>query len=383
MRMVRLGIRRWIAPWCVAAVACATACGSHGDEPLATVGDHAVTDREFAAYLQFRSLSPRGDDATQEALDEYLRREALSTAIESTDLLDQAQIDAELQEFRREMLISRYFDRYLRTAVTDDAVQNYYNEHAAEYEDREVHASHILIRTNRRMSEEERQAASTRAQEAYAQLQSGRDFAEVATQYSEDAVSAARGGDLGWVREGAIDTRFSERVFATEPGTYSEPFETPFGFHIVRVVEAVATRRRPLSAVEGDIRYQLRALARDAEVERLRALVTIDERAGGFRPPAHEEEESSPQDDEAPPHAGPAHHGAEDHEGDHEGDQAPSEPAPSHAVPAHEMPPPPPPPPPTDLPPPAAAHAPPATTARPPATGAAPPSTVAVDPRGV
>lgn len=378
MRIVRSELRRWITPSCVAAIAWIASCGSHGDEPLATVGEHTVTDREFASYLQFRSLAPRGDQATQEALDEYLRREALSTAIESTDVLDQAQIDAELQEFRREMLISRYFDRYLRTAVTDEAVQNYYNEHASEYEDREIHAAHILIRTNRRMTEEERQAASTRAQEAYAQLQSGRDFAEVATQYSEDAVSASRGGDLGWVREGAIDARFSERVFETAPGTYSEPFETPFGFHIVRVVEAVATRRRPLSAVEGDIRYQLRALARDAEVERLLGAVTISEREGGYRPPAPEESTHG-ESDQTPgahtPERDHAEHGSADHAGDH------AEPPPSDDPVAHDTPTAPPPPPPPVPPVPSEPAAPPPTQAAPP--HAPPPSTAAVDPRGV
>jgi peptidyl-prolyl cis-trans isomerase C len=228
-------------------------------------------------------MSPRGEEATQEALDEYLRREALTQAIEGTDVLEQAAIEAELRELRKEMLISRYFDRFLRTAVTDDAIQNYYNEHAADYEDHEVHAAHILVRTNRRMSEEERQAASTRAQEAYAQLQTGRDFAEVAAQYSDDAVSSSRGGDLGWVRENAIDPRFSERAFATEAGAYTEPFETPFGWHIVKVLEAPATRHRPLSTVEGDIRYQLRAEAREAEIQRLLGTVEIAQREGGFR----------------------------------------------------------------------------------------------------
>ena len=263
----------------------ATSCGGGGSDPLARVADRTITDEEFAAYLRFRAMQPRGDDAMQEALDEYLRREALASAIEDSDLLDQDVIEAELREFRKEMLISRYFDRFLRTAVTDDAVQNYYNEHAADYEDREVHVAHILIRTNRRMSDEERQAAQTRAQEAHSQLTSGRDFAEVAAQFSEDAVSASRGGDLGWVREGAIDARFSERAFATEAGAFTEPFETPFGFHVVSVLEAPTTRRRALAAVEGDIRFQLRAEARAAETERLLGTVRISEREGGYRAP--------------------------------------------------------------------------------------------------
>lgn len=270
---------------CIALGAILSCCGGSGDEPLARVGERSIADDEFTAYLRFRSMTPREGEQTDEALDEYLRREALADAIAVTDALDQDLVEAELREFRKEMLISRYLDRHLRTSVTDEAVQNYYNTHASEYEDREVHVAHILVRTNRRMSDEERQAALTRAQEAHSQLQTGRDFAEVAAQFSEDAVSSPRGGDMGSVREGAIDPRFSERAFALEAGAYSEPFETAFGYHIVKVLEAPATRRRPLSAVEGDIRYQLRAEAREAEIERLVGTVEVDRREGGYRRP--------------------------------------------------------------------------------------------------
>ena len=264
----------------------AVACGGGSDaEPLARIGERTVDDAEFAAHLRLRSISPRGDEATQEALDEYLRREALTDAIEQTDVLDRELVEAELRAQRSEMLLSRYFERFLRTAVTDDAVRNYYESHASEYEDREVHVAHVLVRTNGRMSDAERQAARARIDEAHAALVAGRPFAEVAAQHSEDAVSSSRGGDLGWVREGAIDARFSERAFATEAGAFTEPFETPFGFHVVSVLEAPTTRRRALAAVEGDIRFQLRAEARAAETERLLGTVRISEREGGYRAP--------------------------------------------------------------------------------------------------
>ena len=196
--------------------------------------------------------------------------------ITGEELLDNELVQAELNEFRKEMLISRYFEKFLKEKVTDQAVRNYYNTHAGDYEERKAHTAHILIRTNRKMKEPERKAKLTTAQEAYSQIRSGKDFGEIAKEYSEDKVSAKKGGDLGWLKEGSIDPRFSKTVFELEPGAVSKPFETPFGFHIVRLIEGPKVVKRPFDAVAGDIRYQLRNKAKKAELERLMAKAKIE-----------------------------------------------------------------------------------------------------------
>ncbi|MAC29641.1 MAG: peptidylprolyl isomerase [Myxococcales bacterium] len=251
---------------------------------LATIGDEELTEAEFEAFLRFKRVSLRSDEQSERVLGELVEREALAQAIEAHGDLDTALLEAELREFRKEQLISRYFDRFLRTAVTDESIRNYYETHADEFEDRKVHVAHVLVRTNRRMTEEERQAALTKAREAYAKLQAGEPFAAVAAEYSEDRVTAQRGGDLGWVREGTISPRFSERAFALEQGGVAEPFETPFGYHVLTVLEAPQTVRRPLEAVQADIRARLRQEAKEAEVERLRGLVETEVSEEGSAP---------------------------------------------------------------------------------------------------
>jgi peptidyl-prolyl cis-trans isomerase SurA len=59
----------------------------------------------------------------------------------------------------------------------------------------------------------------------------------VATSVSEDTVSAADGGDLGWVRPEDFVPEFSEKLESLEMGTLSEPFRTRFGWHIVEVTD--------------------------------------------------------------------------------------------------------------------------------------------------
>jgi len=242
-----------------------TGCGND----VGSVGGRGISKEEFNTYLKFKRI-PEGDAKQRElVLNEYLEREALSTAIEKEGFLDEKAIQMELNEFKKEMLISRYFEKYLKDKVSDEAVQNYYNTHAAQYEERRVHVAHILIRTNSAMKDAERKAKLTSAQQAYSLIKSGKDFAETAKKFTEDKISAQKGGDLGWLKQGVVDPNFSKRIFELQAGEVSEPFESAFGFHIVKVLEAPTLVKQPFNAVAGDIRYQLRNETKKAEVDRL------------------------------------------------------------------------------------------------------------------
>jgi peptidyl-prolyl cis-trans isomerase C len=265
---------RWILVAWMAAAALLVAC--RGGDELAEVNGKEITRAQFDAYLKFKRLPVDSDKRRQALLDQYLEREALAGVIEKEGKLDKALIDAELNEFRKEMLISRYFERYLDEQVGDDAVRNYYNAHAADYQERKARVAHILFRVNPGMSETERKAKLTAAQEAYSRIKAGEDFAKVAESTSEDTISARKGGDLGWIKEGAIDPRFSETVFGMEAGAVSEPVKTAFGFHIIKLLEGPMVVKRPFEAVKGDIRYQLRNQAKAAELKRLLAESSIE-----------------------------------------------------------------------------------------------------------
>lgn len=245
-------------------------CSSEPDAiAIAMVGDKAITQQQFDDYLAFKRINANDEVKYNNALEQYVERETLAAAIEKTALLDSGMIEAELNEFRKEMMISRYFETYLKDVVSDQAIVNYYNANASHYESKQVHVAHLLFRTNRNMGETERQAKLTAANEAYSKIKAGEDFSEVAKQYSEDTISGKKGGDLGWLKQGAIDQRFSEKVFSMSVNDISEPFESSFGFHIAMLLEGPVVTKQPYDAVKGDIRYQLRNQAKEAELKRL------------------------------------------------------------------------------------------------------------------
>jgi peptidyl-prolyl cis-trans isomerase C len=257
------------------ALALTIGCGK-SDQDLARIGDRKVSKSEFEAYLRYKRVPSTDPKRLARALDDYLQRGALAQAVEQEKLLDATALTVELDELKKEMLLSRYFEKFLSERVGEDAVRNYYNAHQSEYEEKKAHVAHILVRTSEGMDESTRNAAYTRAQEAYAKIRAGGDFGEVAKAYSEDRLSGPKGGDLGWVKQGAIDARFAAAVAKLKAGEVSEPFLSQFGYHIVKLLEGPTVIKQPLEAVAGDIRHLLRQQAKEAELKRLTAKVKTE-----------------------------------------------------------------------------------------------------------
>lgn len=97
----------------------------------------------------------------------------------------------------------------------------------------QTHVRHILVKLSEVMSEKE---ALHKLQTVKERLDNGGDFAELAKQYSEDG-SASAGGDLGWVSPGDTVPQFEKVMNELPPNVVSEPVRTPFGLHLIQVLD--------------------------------------------------------------------------------------------------------------------------------------------------
>lgn len=98
----------------------------------------------------------------------------------------------------------------------------------------QTHARHILIKLSEVVSEDEAKHRLNTVRERL--VNGGADFPEMARQYSEDG-TAANGGDLGWVNPGDTVPPFEKAMNELQPGEISEPVRSPFGFHLIQVLE--------------------------------------------------------------------------------------------------------------------------------------------------
>jgi peptidyl-prolyl cis-trans isomerase SurA len=97
----------------------------------------------------------------------------------------------------------------------------------------QTHTRHILVRLNEVVSEAD---AKQRLANLRERIDNGADFAELARLQSEDA-SSSRGGDLGWLSPGDTVPEFERAMNALEPGQVSGPVQSPFGWHLIQVLE--------------------------------------------------------------------------------------------------------------------------------------------------
>ncbi|MQY51488.1 molecular chaperone SurA [Rhodocyclus tenuis] len=97
----------------------------------------------------------------------------------------------------------------------------------------QTHARHILIKVNEVVSESE---ARHKLEGLRDRLVNGGNFAELARLYSQDG-SAPKGGDLGWIYPGDTVPEFERAMDALKPGEVSQPVQSPFGFHLIEVLE--------------------------------------------------------------------------------------------------------------------------------------------------
>jgi len=113
---------------------------------------------------------------------------------------------------------------------------------------RQTRARHILIKVNELVASEEARHKLAGLKE---RLDNGADFAELARLYSND-LSAAKGGDLGWLYQGDTVPDFERAMDALKIGDTSQPVQSPFGWHLIQVLERK-------NAEAGDERKRLQA----------------------------------------------------------------------------------------------------------------------------
>lgn len=126
----------------------------------------------------------------------------------------------------------------------------------------QTHARHILIKIDELTTDED---AVRRLKQLRLRIEGGADFGDLARANSTDAVSAADGGDLGWVSPGDLVPKFEQVMNSLKPGEISEPFRTRYGWHIVQVLG-----RRKHDSTDDIRRARAREAIRKRKVEEAR-----------------------------------------------------------------------------------------------------------------
>jgi peptidyl-prolyl cis-trans isomerase C len=155
-----------------------------------------------------------------------------------------------------------------KIAVTDAEVEAFYKTNTERFKQSDsVHATHILIAVPAQAPPDAKAQAKVKAEAILKQLKAGADFATIAKAQSQDPGSAPNGGDLGFFQKGQMTPAFEEAAFKLKIGGMSGVVETPFGFHIIKVLEKRGARTAPFAEVSGQIKDFLTQGQREQKLE--------------------------------------------------------------------------------------------------------------------
>jgi parvulin-like peptidyl-prolyl isomerase len=211
------------------------------DKVIISVGDSKITAAQFNALIEMlpdqNRAAIKSAAGRRQFADEIVRVLILADEGKRRKLDQTADYKAQTQFQAENLLAGKAFAAIGRASDTE--LRKYFEEHKAEFE--QVRARHILIRATgspvpldpgkKELSDAE---ALAKAQELRKKIMGGADFAQVATEESDDGSKSA-GGDLNFFRRGQLVPPFEQAAFGLKVGEVSQPVKTPFGYHLIKV----------------------------------------------------------------------------------------------------------------------------------------------------
>jgi peptidyl-prolyl cis-trans isomerase C len=236
-----------------------------------------LSSANFDAYLKLKGIPNTPGSRLDRAKETFVERTALAEAISKQTLLDNAAIEAELRDFRNELLITRYFEKYAVTKVTPEAVRQYYEKNPDQFTERRAHIFQIRFPIRPEMGEAQRKTQFSRAVDTFNKLKAGAPFAAPPRDPAETAETAPSGADMGWVFFPQMERAVADAVAGQKKGTITPPISTASGYLIVKLMEDPVENRKTFEEVEESVRYRLKLDEKNKETERLLALVAKKE----------------------------------------------------------------------------------------------------------
>lgn len=144
--------------------------------------------------------------------------------------------------------------------VSEEAVNAYFSAHQDEFsQPEERKASHILISLTADASDEEKRSAREKAENLLEKVkQDPEQFAEIASEHSNDPGSASLGGDLGFFGRGVMVKSFEDKIFSMQLNEVSDIVETNFGFHVIKLTDIKEAKHQNLEDVREQIEDKLK-----------------------------------------------------------------------------------------------------------------------------
>ncbi len=229
---------------------------------VATIGDLTITEADlaFAAEdLQQELQQVPAEERRAFLVTVLIDMKVMAKAAKDAGMADNALFKRRLAYLEERTLRRDYFTQKIAASVTEDSIKAAYDEYVKAFKPvEEVHARHILVAT-----EEEAKAVK-------AELDGGKPFEVLAMEKTTDPSGKQNGGDLGFFSKGMMVPEFEAVAFTLEPGKISDPVQSQFGWHIIKLEEKRMSAPPPIEQLQQQLGQQVMFKAFDASVAALK-----------------------------------------------------------------------------------------------------------------
>ncbi|MBN2281317.1 MAG: peptidylprolyl isomerase [Candidatus Marinimicrobia bacterium] len=242
-----------------------------GNDTLLRLGNKYYSLLDFFEVNSKEQFLKIPEESKIKHIENWSENQLFLKAAEDKDYFkNNEKIKEDLENYKKQADIKYYLDRtILDSIITENILKDYYEKMAIE-----VNASHILLQHNgvKQNMQRTREEALNLANIITEKARSGEDFAALSKKYSEDTGSKET-GNLGYFGPGKMVKEFEEAAFAMDRNEISNPVETQFGFHIIKVLDKRKKPVKPFNEERSNITNKLVAKYRGELQENYRKKV--------------------------------------------------------------------------------------------------------------
>jgi parvulin-like peptidyl-prolyl isomerase len=221
---------------------------------LATVGGASLTDKDLKGKLG--SLPPvqkeflnKDERARARLVENFVMEELFVQEADKSGLTKNPEFVQELDNQRRQLLARLFLKEKVEAQLTAKTVKSFFDKNKTKYRTDEVRAFHILVKTKAEADELHPKAAAAKNDE---------EFQALAKKHSQDPSVAQNMGDLGFFSRSRMIPEFADAAFKMKKGEISKPVQTPFGFHIIKLIDTKQGQDADFESVEPRVKNDLR-----------------------------------------------------------------------------------------------------------------------------
>lgn len=209
-----------------------------GDGLVARAAGHTLTTSRMTDLLETRGQLPDAEGLVRAVADLWIDYTLLAEAAAGDPSLESLDLSSVVDGQLEQELILSFRDSVVEvdTVFSDEELQTEFAQRGSGVQ---IHARHILLSLPDGASDAERDSVESLASELQRRAEDGESFADLALEHSDDPGSASRGGDLGTFGRGTMVPAFEEAAFALDSGEVSEPVESPYGLHVIKLENRV------------------------------------------------------------------------------------------------------------------------------------------------